>query len=184
MDEGLFWAINAAFDTPSWGRIMLAVTSPEMWVAPAVFATGAFLARKKKLAAIAILAAILAAALGDALAHNVIKPAAARKRPCAALEHVHITDGVGCTDSFSFPSNHAVNTFAVAAAAGAVFPPSLLVLAPVAVMVGLSRVAVGVHYPSDVAAGALLGILIGVGVGAMAKRLAGSLRTEERSADG
>src|SRR5208283_5074762 len=72
---------------------------------------------------------------------------------------------VGCTSSGSMPSNHAVNSFAYAITlfyltrnyigiAGRLYPLAL------ASLVALSRVYVGVHYPADVLAGALLGTTV------------------------
>ena len=171
MDESLFWIINSGFNSPGWDQVTLAVTSPEMWLAPVIYAIGMFLARQRKKAALAIITGLLAVILGDALAYNVIKPSFARQRPCVAMQYVHVPVGVGCTDSYSFPSNHAVNSFALASAIGMVYPPTLLALGPAAVVVGMSRITAGVHYPSDVAAGALIGILIGIGAGSVARRL-------------
>ena len=160
----------------------LAVTSPEMWLAPGIYSAWAFVARMRKKAGLAIMAGLAAVIMGDALAYNVIKPHFARQRPCVALPYVHVPVGVGCTDSYSFPSNHAVNSFALASAIGTIYPPTLLALGPAAAMVGTSRITAGVHYPSDVAAGALIGIIIGVGAGAAARRL--GRRVLEDASDG
>lgn len=66
-------------------------------------------------------------------------------------------------DRFSFPSGHAASSLSVAVAVAAVLsPPASAALIGLALVVGLSRCYLGVHYPGDVIAGwtlALLGIL-------------------------
>jgi len=67
------------------------------------------------------------------------------------------------TDPHSFPSGHAARAFLIAAVASALAPSWLVALlwfwAP---LVALARVAMGVHYLSDVVAGAILGILVAI----------------------
>ncbi len=63
----------------------------------------------------------------------------------------------------SFPSGHTMEAFAMAAAISILFSRKTIIL-PVyfwAIMVGYSRIALGVHYPSDVVAGMLIGTFIG-----------------------
>ena len=64
-------------------------------------------------------------------------------------------------DRFSFPSGHAMNAFAIATAIGLGWPLLLLPLAVAAACVAASRVFLGLHYVTDVVAGALLGSAIG-----------------------
>ncbi len=67
------------------------------------------------------------------------------------------------TDPHSFPSGHAARAFLIAVVATALAPTWLAVLLWVwAPLVALARVAMGVHYLSDVVAGALLGALVGI----------------------
>jgi len=87
---------------------------------------------------------------------NVLKHFFERPRPCSSLEDVRLL--VACSDSFSFPSNHAVNAFAAAAACSHFYRKASPLLYLVAVAVAFSRIYTGVHYPSDVFIGALWGI--------------------------
>ncbi len=73
--------------------------------------------------------------------------------------------------STSFPSGHSASAFAFAQGACAEVPALVPILVPLAGAVAYSRVHAGVHYPSDVVAGAA----IGVGSGALATRLARSI---------
>lgn len=67
------------------------------------------------------------------------------------------------TDPHSFPSGHATRAFLLAALAARLGPPWLAgVLSLWAPLVSLARVVMGVHYLSDILAGGLLGILIGL----------------------
>jgi undecaprenyl-diphosphatase len=63
-------------------------------------------------------------------------------------------------DRFSFPSGHAASSLSVALAVAAVLaPPASAALVAVALVVGLSRCYLGVHYPGDVIAGWMLAVL-------------------------
>jgi undecaprenyl-diphosphatase len=113
-----------------------------------------------------LLAAALAAALANATI-VLVKPRLRRPRPCELRPQTAF--GVAppdmfAFDEFSFPSGHALNAFTVATLLSLQFP----VLAPSLVLaagsIAASRVVMGLHFLSDVLAGALIGIAVGSGV--------------------
>jgi undecaprenyl-diphosphatase len=96
------------------------------------------------------------AAVGAAYATSTtIKLIVNRKRPAVEdLPHLMATP-----TGLSFPSSHSSSSFAAARAFGALVPGAPLQIAAAAM--AFSRLYLGVHYPSDIAAGALLGTVIG-----------------------
>lgn len=109
--------------------------------------------RKKLLPAVALLLSLLVTNL-------VLKNLIHRIRPYDAFSALHIL--VGPERDFSFPSGHASSSFAAAWAlwrgdSKRYGVPALIL----ATLISLSRLYVGVHYPTDVLCGALIGILCG-----------------------
>ena len=104
-------------------------------------------------------AAVSAFSLG-LTAHPLIKKGVRRLRPYETHSEVRVD--FKPLDRFSFPSGHTTHAFLMASLLIA-FYPSLMVPAFLwAVMVGLSRVFLGVHYPTDVLAGMVLGLVCGM----------------------
>jgi len=89
-----------------------------------------------------------------------VKAIAGRVRPCQAHTWAHALSFSLPTDC-SFPSGHAAGSFAFATFVMTLNRRAGMILLPIAMLIGLSRVALGVHYPSDVLAGAVLGAAIG-----------------------
>jgi undecaprenyl-diphosphatase len=68
---------------------------------------------------------------------------------------------LGPKDGFSFPSGHATTSFCLATVIAMRYPKLRYPIFILAIIVALSRPYVGVHYPSDILIGAVLGIFIG-----------------------
>ncbi len=123
-----------------------------------IFLIVLLLAYKKRGVAF-LIAGGIAVGLNDFICHNVLKEFFARPRPCHGLPDMeHITN---CSNSFSFPSNHASNLFTAAMTMSLCFKNLIFLAYTCALLVGYSRVYLGVHYPSDVLGGAIFGSLMG-----------------------
>jgi undecaprenyl-diphosphatase len=94
------------------------------------------------------------------LAFFVLKRVIGRERPCATEPHCWSI--LLPPDRFSFPSGHTITAFAIAISLGLYYPALLLGLVFCALSVGASRMILGLHYLSDVLAGILIGVTIGV----------------------
>jgi undecaprenyl-diphosphatase len=99
---------------------------------------------------------VLAIAAASTTANGLLKPLLPRRRPAAAELPAYQTLRNGPTSS-SFPSGHAASAAAFATAVALESPKLGLAVAPLAASVAYSRVHVGVHWASDVLAGAAVG---------------------------
>lgn len=114
--------------------------------------------RKTRRAAITALIALICAHL---LCNMVLKDYVARIRPYDVIAGLNCI--IGRENSWSFPSGHAMTAFAFAVAIYKSRPKRLgIPIMIIAVAISVSRLYVGVHYPSDVIFGAVLGALIGL----------------------
>ena len=89
------------------------------------------------------------------LAYKLIKRHAVRERPF--ITHPAISCAAAPLDRYSFPSGHTLHAVSFAVLGSNYLPDLAVPLAGFAFMVALSRVVLGLHYPTDVAAGVLLG---------------------------
>jgi membrane-associated phospholipid phosphatase len=131
------------------------------WVVVAAF--GALLQPRRR-------SAWVAAGVGAFLAHAaavVIKRVVRRERP----HHPAVTVNVGTPSRLSFPSAHATSTTAASMllARPTSLPLPIILVPPMA----LSRLVLGVHYPSDVLIGVAVGAVVAKTVGAVADRVGG-----------
>ncbi|MBC8591486.1 phosphatase PAP2 family protein [Wansuia hejianensis] len=87
---------------------------------------------------------------------QALKRGLGRERPYKILENLH-TFGINMKD-YSFPSGHTTASFSLATIIGLNIPRVWILVVFLALIVGISRVYLAVHYPTDVVAGMMLGI--------------------------
>ena len=109
----------------------------------------------------------LSMGLSDLVAYRGVKVWVERDRPEAAGVPVNLR--THSHSGWSFPSNHAANNFALARTVQILAPTYAIPAYVFATVVGLSRTYVGVHYPLDVAGGALIGFLCASLIGWISK---------------
>lgn len=156
MDAALFSAINGAH--APWLDTAMAWASwlgyfPGVWFLSAV----AMLAWPRLRAS--AFRACLALSLSYTMASGVVKPIVGRVRPHQSSIVLARTVEAAAPTSYSFPSGHAATAVAGALAGARLVPAATPALWGLATLIALSRIYVGVHYPSDVLAGALMGAL-------------------------
>ena len=162
LDESLFRFVNHTLSNPLFDVVMPWLSGNGVVTLLAIVAAGFFAWRGKGRAVLCLVLMGLAIGVTDGLVCNTLKHAIARARPCAVLENVHLL--VGCGANGSMPSSHAGNSFAAAMVAFLFYRRSARFMFPLAAAVAFSRIANGVHYPSDVLVGAILGMATGFAV--------------------
>lgn len=98
---------------------------------------------------------MLAAGAVGLVVYKLLKSATTRARPYQVLRDIRA--GIDPLDAFSFPSGHTLHAVAFTLVAIAYFPALAPLLVPFTLLVAASRVVLGLHYPSDVLAGAAIG---------------------------
>jgi undecaprenyl-diphosphatase len=182
MDRKLLLLINRQWTSPALDRIMAVFSSFDLWAPLFVIGAVLILWRGSFHLRAALLVALVAAGVSDGLVCNPLKHLVGRPRPHQAISDLRMVDLAKARPRLlalskpikvtlsraepgkpgrSFPSSHTANIAAVVTVA-ALFIRRGWLLFPVPLLVGYSRMYTGVHWPSDVAASLVFGLLIGL----------------------
>ncbi|MEJ2194677.1 MAG: phosphatase PAP2 family protein [Ignavibacteriaceae bacterium] len=159
IDLAIFYFFNHTISTGFFDKFFSMVTNVNNWYITYIILLGLLFFKGGRVGKISVLGILILITITDQTSHKILKEFFERARPCNALSD--ILTPLGCTGSYSFPSNHAVNNFAAAAFFTKLFPRYKSVLFIIASIVALSRVYLGLHYPSDIIAGAGIGFVFG-----------------------
>ena len=135
-----FALISRLGDGVLWYALML--------VLPLVYGTAAIRV-SLRMAAFAVLGLLL---------YKLIKSLTSRERPYR--RHRDIKLGTHPLDQYSFPSGHTLHAVGFTTTAVAAYPELAWILLPFTILIAMSRVILGLHYPTDVIAGASIGALL------------------------
>lgn len=164
LDYSIFHFINHTISNSFLDVLLPFLRHANNWIPLYIF-LAIYLLYKYNIEAIKyILYIVLAFALADYISAGIIKPFVARLRPChSAYLQVNLLLG-HCGGKWSFPSTHATNHIAIALSIvmANIFTKRWINLCWIiwAIAIGFAQIYVGVHFPSDVLAGIILGSMI------------------------
>jgi len=170
LDRAISTAV-ATTETPTLDRLLVRLSNAadrsRLWLAIAGVVAVVGGPRGRRAAA----EAVASIAIASASSNLVVKSLAPRRRPQSPGWRFVTSRGVRRPSSPSFPSGHSASAFAFASTMGEDVPVTWVPLHLAASLVAYARVHTGVHYPSDVVAGALVGAMSGWSVRRIARHL-------------
>ena len=157
LDGGFLLFLQESVRNPILDNLMIFITSlgngGMIWIAATIVL---LIPKKTRKAGIMSAVALLGSLI---INNNIVKNIVQRPRPFVTFTDLQII--IPIPSEFSFPSGHTSSSFAAAAVFYRHLPKKLgLPSVILAGLIGFSRLYVGVHYPTDVIAGVLMGILL------------------------
>ena len=152
IDLQWFVGIREGLKNPFLDKWMPIVTDVDNWIWLLIIGWLGLLLFGGRKGRLVCLILVLVVLFADNLNSYILKPFFGRERPLVML-------GISSSKTFSFPSNHAVNSFAIASVLSWYYRKLSIIWFLVAFIVGFSRVYVGQHFPLDIAAAIFVGAI-------------------------
>ena len=159
IDLAIFYFFNHTISVPFLDKFFSIITNKENWYVTYVVLLGLCFVKGGLKGKLAVIGLLLLITVSDQAGYKLLKEFFARPRPFDVLSDVILPTGP--TGTYSFPSNHAINNFAAAMFFYKLFPKLKWFLFIGASLVSISRVYLGLHYPSDILGGAIIGLAFG-----------------------
>jgi len=168
IDLDILYFFNVTLSVRWLDPVMIYLTNLQHWLPVYILAFGFVIYKFKWQGVRMVVACLLLVGVTDFITNRFIKEVIARPRPCSLIvdpsglySWIRTPDGPRL--GFSFPSSHAVNNFAGVVFFVLLFPKKkkLLWLFVPATVVSITRIYLGLHYPSDILGGMLIGAAFG-----------------------
>ncbi|HXH99993.1 MAG TPA: phosphatase PAP2 family protein [Sphingobacteriaceae bacterium] len=165
LDQNLFFAINNGLSNSFFDWIMPILRNRYFWVPVYLFMIIFFIRNYGKTGVRILIFLAITFTISDFSSSSIIKPSVKRLRPCNDSEiNTTVKDRIACGTGYSMPSSHASNHFAMSLYLILIFYKRWKWILPLAflwaALIGFAQIYVGVHYPFDILAGAILGSII------------------------
>lgn len=186
-DINLFYLINNGLANPLFDVFMPFITNLNNWKIPILLIWLFLMIRGGRKGRVVGVLFIITVVITDQLSATLFKPLIGRIRPCHVLDHIRLL--VGCGGKYSFPSSHATNISGIAVILSYFYRKGIVWFTLLALVIGFSRIYVGVHYPADVLGGFIIGTCAGLVVLVLYQRISlkfpaiGFLRMPEHPED-
>ena len=182
LDSNLFYFINTCITNPFLDFIFIFFhdAHKNTYVIVTIFFLLLLFIYKNKLKRVSLLLLLPGIILTDQIGRG-IKNLEIRERPYIQMSNVNLLVDVNLNDDGSykitksskksFPSNHAANIFFICSFLTFIYPHNKKYFFTIAVLISISRIYVGVHYPLDIVIGAIIGLIISYLMQKVSKRL-------------
>ena len=165
LDHQLFNFINQGLSNDFFDWVMPIIRNKKTWIPFYIIGAGLLYRLKGKKSLFIILTVLLAVGMADGFSSHVMKPFFERTRPCLLPELASQVQLVveRCSGAYSFPSSHAANHFAIAFLLSFFLQAHSKLTAWIllfwASLICFAQLYVGVHFPSDILAGSMVGLI-------------------------
>ena len=159
LDFNLLFFFNSTLSNPFFNYFFPLITNAKNWIYIILLFYAILIFKYPKKGLLTFSLTLITVIITDAISAQLLKPYFSRIRPSHELyENINLLIGKG--GIYSFPSNHAANTMTLTFTTSFFFKKSFKYLFTISLLIGFSRIYVGVHYPFDVFFGFIFGLII------------------------